>query len=99
MGLCIEHVSRTQGDGLGYDIVLFETDGRERMIEVKTTAFDAMTPFFASKREVSVSEDLAPQFQLYRIFKFRDSPNLNQRTCVSCKFLHILDEGVVGGAG
>ncbi len=70
MGSCIEHVSRTQGDGPGYDIVLFETDGRERMIEVKTTAFDAMTPF----------------------------PNLNQRTCVYCKFLHILDEGVVGGA-
>jgi hypothetical protein len=70
----IEHVSRTQGDGLGYDILSFETDGRERLIEVKTTAFGAMTPFFASKREVAVSEDLAPQFQLYRIFKFRDSP-------------------------
>lgn len=72
----IEHVSRTHGDGLGYDILSFETDGRERLIEVKTTAFGAMTPFFASRKEVTVSEELAPQFKLYRIFKFRDAPKM-----------------------
>jgi hypothetical protein len=71
----IEHVSATQGDGLGYDILSFEADGRERFIEVKTTAFGSMTPFFASAKEVAVSEAL-PTFQLYRIFKFREAPRI-----------------------
>lgn len=72
----IEHVSLTQGDGLGYDILSFETDGRERLIEVKTTSFGAMTPFFASKREVVVSEERAADFSLYRVFKFRELPKV-----------------------
>jgi hypothetical protein len=71
----IEHVSVTKGDGLGYDIVSFDLDGRERFIEVKTTAFGSMTPFFASANEVTVSEGL-PTFQLYRVFKFRESPKI-----------------------
>lgn len=71
----VEHVSATKGDGLGYDIVSFETDGRQRFIEVKTTAFGSMTPFFASAKEVVVSE-LLLTFQLYRVFKFRDAPKI-----------------------
>jgi len=67
----VEHVAQTQGDGLGYDIASFDPDGTERLIEVKTTSFGAMTPFFASKREVTVSEERAEQFRLYRLFKFR----------------------------
>ena len=72
----IEHVSQTRGDGLGYDIHSFEVDGRDRLIEVKTTSFGAMTPFFASNREVAVSEERAQSFRLYRVFKFREAPKL-----------------------
>ena len=72
----IEHVSCTQGDGLGYDIASFELDGAERLIEVKTTNFGAMTPFFASTHEVVVSEEQAAHFHLYRVFKFRDQPKV-----------------------
>ena len=72
----IEHVSQTRGDGLGYDILSFEENGRERLIEVKTTSFGAMTPFFASRREVAVSEEHPEQFSVYRVFKFRDAPKV-----------------------
>lgn len=72
----IEHVSISQGDGLGYDITSFEANGRERFIEVKTTSFGARTPFFASQGEVAVSEELAEKYQLYRVFKFRESPKV-----------------------
>lgn len=72
----IEHVSRSQGDGLGYDILSFETDGRERLIEVKTTSFGAMTAFFVSKKEAAISEERAQNFSLYRIFNFQASPRL-----------------------
>jgi len=71
----IEHVAKTQGDGLGYDIVSYDEDGRERLIEVKTTAFGSMTPFFASAKEVSVS-DSREEFHLYRVFKFREAPRI-----------------------
>lgn len=72
----IEHVSHTKGDGLGYDVASFELDGRVRLIEVKTTAFGAMTPFFASSREVKTSESGADSFHLYRVFKYRQSPRI-----------------------
>ncbi len=72
----IEHVARTQGDGLGYDILSYEESGRERLIEVKTTGFGAHTPFFASAREVTVSEERAGEYALYRLFRFRDDPKL-----------------------
>lgn len=70
----IEHVSRTRGDGLGYDILSFEPDGRERLIEVKTTRFGAMTPFFVSRNEVEVSQEEASHYHLCRVFKFDASP-------------------------
>jgi len=41
----IEHTSKVRGDGAGYDVLSFEEDGRERFIEVKTTAYAKETPF------------------------------------------------------
>jgi hypothetical protein len=72
----IEHVANTRGDGLGYDILSFDQTGRERLIEVKTTGLGIRTPFFASRREVTVSEQMADQFHLYRVFGFRRSAKL-----------------------
>lgn len=72
----IDHVAVSQGDGLGYDVLSFETDGRERLIEVKTTRFGPLTPFFASRNEVNFSADQHKRFQLYRLFKFSEQPRL-----------------------
>lgn len=72
----IEHVSVTRGDGLGYDILSFDPSGRELFIEVKTTNFGSMTPFFVSKREVTTSVETSQQFSLYRVFKFREAPKI-----------------------
>jgi hypothetical protein len=74
----IEHVSQTRGDGAGFDVLSYETDGRERLIEVKTTRFGAMTPFFASRNEVALSEERSNFYQLYRLYDFRHSPRLYQ---------------------
>jgi hypothetical protein len=72
----IEHVANTQGDNLGFDISSFELDGRERLIEVKTTRFGAMTPFFASRNEVGVSESRNEYYQLYRLYNFVRQPKM-----------------------
>jgi Domain of unknown function (DUF3883) len=72
----IEHVADSKGDYLGFDIISFEANERERLIEVKTTRFGAMTPFFASKNEVEVSETKENEYQLYRLFNFASQPKL-----------------------
>jgi len=72
----IEHIAETKGDGCGFDILSFETDGRERPIEVKTTQFGELTPFFASRNEVDVSETRDTEYHLYRLYKFTKQPKL-----------------------
>lgn len=74
----IDHVAVSQGDGLGYDILSFETDGRERLIEAKTTRFGPLTPFFVSRNEVNFSGEQRDVFHLYRLFKFSEQPRLFQ---------------------
>ena len=72
----VEHVSVSKGDGLGYDVLSFESDGKERLIEVKTTTFGRDTPFFVSRGELALSQGAKDQFHLYRLFEFRKSPRL-----------------------
>lgn len=72
----VRHVSVEDGDGLGYDIRSFETDGRERYIEVKTTSFGERTPFYVSANEARFARDHQDSFRLYRLFDFRSSPRL-----------------------
>lgn len=72
----VEHTSRVHGDGAGYDILSFDTSGRERLIEVKTTKYGRETPFFASRNEVEVSQTEAERYHLYRCFDFRQQPRL-----------------------
>lgn len=69
----VEHVAKTKGDGLGYDIHSYEPNGRDRLIEVKTTAFAKETPFYASRNEVEFSHDHAELFVLTRVYGFRSA--------------------------
>lgn len=72
----IEIVSETRGDGAGFDVLSFETSGKERFIEVKTTGFGKETPFLVTRNELSFSIDHTVEFQLYRLFQFRTEPKL-----------------------
>lgn len=72
----VEHVAKTRGDGLGYDVLSFAADGVERFIEVKTTSFGKRTPFFVSSNEVEFARARADRFSLYRVFDFRVEPHL-----------------------
>ena len=72
----IIHISAIESDSSGFDVLSYETDGCERLIEVKTTRFGALTPFFASRNEVDVSDRRNAEYQLYRVFKFSEKPKL-----------------------
>ena len=69
----VEHVSQTAGDGLGCDIHSFEVDGRERLIEVKTTSFEIGRPstLVAMNWTDRADSDI---YHLYRVFEFREEP-------------------------
>ncbi|NTW29391.1 MAG: DUF3883 domain-containing protein [Coriobacteriia bacterium] len=72
----VEHVSLTVGDGLGYDVRSFDSGGSELLIEVKTTGYGKLTPFFLSPNELNVSRQKSSNYQLYRVFDFRTDPRL-----------------------
>ena len=65
------HLSRLQGDGLGYDISSINDDGTIRRIEVKTTSGGLNTPFFMSKNEKLFFETYKDEsVYLYRVYDF-----------------------------
>lgn len=72
----VEHTSQVRGDGEGFDILSYEVDGPERLIEVKTTQCGATSPFFATRNEVEVSEREAARYHVYRLYDFRQKPSL-----------------------
>jgi hypothetical protein len=69
----VEHVAKSK-DYLGYDILSFEINGHERLIEVKTTRWGAMNRFFASINEIEVSESRKREYHLHRLFNFDKQP-------------------------
>ncbi len=67
----IEHVARTIGDGLGFDVLSFEkigTDYRKKYIEVKSTTGAKNKPFDITSNEVEVSEEKGEQYCIYRFY-------------------------------
>lgn len=71
----VEHVSKTKGDGLGYDILSYdivENTVIEKYIEVKATTGNSTKPFDISTNEVAVSELYPEQYYIYRIFNIHN---------------------------
>ena len=66
----VQHLSRLQGDGLGYDIFSINDDGSPRYIEVKTTSGDFNQPFFMSKNERHFFEEYEDSAFIYRVYNF-----------------------------
>ena len=95
----IEHVSKSVGDWLGYDIRSCEVDGSERLIEVKTTGYGKNIPFYVSRNEVLTSIKHGAEYHLYRVFQFRANPRLYQlhgSLTDSCRLDPIAYEARVG---
>lgn len=66
----VQHLSRLQGDGLGYDISSINDDGSPRYIEVKTTSGDFNQPFYMSKNEKHFFEEYEDSAFIYRVYNF-----------------------------
>jgi hypothetical protein len=70
----VKWVSRDEGDGAGYDIRSFETDGTERFYEVKTTVGHRRTPFYLSRNERDFAEQAPDNFRIFRLYEIGRSP-------------------------
>jgi hypothetical protein len=70
----IRWVSHVDGDGAGYDIRSFETDGSDRLIEVKTTNGWERTPFHITRNELAVAEAHRDDWRLVRLWNFAREP-------------------------
>ena len=68
--------ARDDGDGLGYDILSFERNGSDRLIEVKTTGSGKYFPFALTRNELSCSQQNAQTYRLYRLYEFGPAPRL-----------------------
>jgi hypothetical protein len=75
LAMKVEWTSEVRGDGAGYDIRSFDLQGRERLIEVKTTNGPAKTPFFLSENERAFSEERSDAFRLLRLYSFVEKPS------------------------
>jgi len=75
----IRWVANDDGDGAGYDILSFNAnDGRERLIEVKTTNGSARTPFFLTRNERAMSIERPADWLIYRVHRFAKEPRIFQ---------------------
>lgn len=70
----IRWVSDSEGDGAGYDIASFSPDGKERLIEVKTTNGWERTPFQITRNELAVAEERRAEWCLFRLWNFSRGP-------------------------
>lgn len=67
-------ISEEFGDGAGYDILSYEPDGRERLVEVKTTSGHQTTPFYLSENERALSDERPDAFRLVRLYNMYREP-------------------------
>jgi hypothetical protein len=70
----VRWVSKEDGDGAGYDILSFTNEGRERLIEVKTTNGWERTPFHISRNELEVANERCDDWYLLRLYEFAREP-------------------------
>ena len=63
-------LSKEDGDGAGYDIHSFGSDGRNRLIEIKTTTGWERTSFHISRNELAVADERREHWHLVRLWNF-----------------------------
>lgn len=63
-------------DHRGYDIRSFESDGEERLLEIKTTNGHARTRFWLSRTQYEVATQNPSTYRVRRVFHFRNGAEM-----------------------
>lgn len=67
-GYEVRHVSKKDGDGLGYDILTYNSKGEEVYVEVKSTTQGLKSPFYMSAFEREFAIKNKDNYRLYRVY-------------------------------
>jgi len=70
----VRHVAVEDGDGLGYDILSFFADGREKYIEVKSTTVSLRSAYYISENELGFLREHTEDAFIYRVLISGDTP-------------------------
>ena len=70
----VSHHSVKIGDGLGYDILSFDINGKKKFVEVKTTKGNNKTTFFITPTELRRSK-IEKNYYLYRVYNYSHKSN------------------------
>ena len=70
----VEWISDTRGDGAGFDIASYASDGTRRFVEVKTTNGWERTPFHISSNELEFARENESAWRLIRLWNFSRGP-------------------------
>lgn len=84
----VKWISQDEGDGAGYDILSFDHQGNERLLEVKTTVGVDTTPFYITRNELSLSSERPEAFRLCRVFDFSTHHRMFELTPPLEHFVH-----------
>jgi Domain of unknown function (DUF3883) len=71
----IKHTSKDEGDGTGFDIQSFNSEGGKIFIEVKTTKGNKSSTFFVTRNELERSKIEKDNYYLYRLFNYDENAN------------------------
>jgi hypothetical protein len=71
----IEHISKNEGDGTGYDILSFDSEGNIMFIEVKTTKGIKDSIFYITRNELERSRIEKENYYVYRLYNFNEQTN------------------------
>ena len=72
----VEWVSKEKGDGMGFDILSKNINGKDMFIEVKTTKLAKETPIYFSRNEWKFAQIKDKDFFLYRVFNVKEFPQI-----------------------
>jgi hypothetical protein len=72
----VRHVSAENGDGLGYDVLSFFENGREKYIEVKSTTASLSSPFYLSRNELGFLKEHSEDAFIYRVLISGNEPQI-----------------------
>ena len=79
----VEWVSKTQGDGLGYDVLSYDAEtGKPVFIEVKTTNGSCNTAFYITRNELERSQ-VSDNYYLYRLYDYDSETDSYQILIIS----------------
>ena len=79
----VEWVSKTQGDGLGYDVLSYDAEtGKPVFIEVKTTNGSCNSAFYITRNELERSR-LSDNYYLYRLYDYDSETDSYQILIIS----------------